>query len=81
MAPPSGSLVDTDRGRGSNEVDRPSESKGMVLLDAFEARDLTSGIRHAPSHPKPLLTPLEVWWERKWMWQLLRRLGYVLGYQ
>jgi hypothetical protein len=31
----------------------------MALLDALEARDFTSAIRHAASHPKPLPTPPE----------------------
>jgi hypothetical protein len=31
----------------------------MALLDALEARDFTSAIRHGASHPKPLPTSCE----------------------
>jgi hypothetical protein len=31
----------------------------MALLDALEARNFTSTIHHAASHPKPLPTPCE----------------------
>ena len=59
LAPPSGSPVDIERGRESQDPARPSKSKAMALLDALEARDFTSAIRHAASHPKPLPTPCE----------------------
>jgi hypothetical protein len=48
-------------------LDRPSKSKAIALLDALEARDYTSDICHAASHPKPLPTCWS-FWERKWMW-------------
>ena len=59
LAPPSGSPVDIERGRESQDPARPSKSKAMALLDALEARNFTSAIRHASSHPKLLPTPCE----------------------
>jgi hypothetical protein len=59
MAPPSGSPVDIERGRESEDPARPSKSKAMALLDLLEARDYTSPIRHAASHTKPLPTSCE----------------------
>ncbi|GFZ44318.1 hypothetical protein JCM24511_02040 [Saitozyma sp. JCM 24511] len=59
LAPPSGNPVDIERGGESQDPSRPSKSKAMALLDALEARDYTSAIRHAASHPKPLLTSCE----------------------
>jgi hypothetical protein len=57
LAPPSGSPVDIERGRDSQDPARPS--KTMALLDALEAGNFTTTIRHAASHPKPLRTPCE----------------------
>jgi hypothetical protein len=59
LAPPSGSPVDIERGRESQDPARASKSKAMALLDALEARDYTSAIRHEASHPKPLPTSCE----------------------
>jgi hypothetical protein len=59
LAPSSGSPIDIDRGRESQDPARPSKSKAMALLDALEARNFTSAIRHAASHPKPLPTSCE----------------------
>ena len=61
LPPPSGSPVDIERGRESQDPARAPKSKAMALLDALEARDYnyTSTIRHAASHPKPLPTSCE----------------------
>ncbi|RSH95819.1 hypothetical protein EHS25_000912 [Saitozyma podzolica] len=59
LVTPSGSPVDIDRGRESQDPAQPSKTKAMALLDALEARDFMSAIRHSASHPKPLPTPLE----------------------
>jgi hypothetical protein len=59
LAPPSGSPVDIERGRESQDPARASKSKAMALLDALEARNFTSTIRRAASHPKHLPTPCE----------------------
>ncbi|GFZ44375.1 hypothetical protein JCM24511_02097 [Saitozyma sp. JCM 24511] len=59
LATPSGSPVDVERGRESQDPARPSKSNAMALLDALEVRDCTSTSRHAASHPKHLLTSCE----------------------